>query len=490
LLFDQQFGLVATAPALGIALVGLLVLLVRPRSAWAALEASPRVLGLQLVALVVGYAVASGTYRMWWAGSSSPARFLVPIVLPLGVAAAAFWHGTGRGSRVFAAGTLALTAVLTLTFLGAEHGRLAFNFRDGYALLADWLSPAADLSNATPSLIRDQLGLARVRIAWWAGGAAVVWFALSVLGRLGAWSRGAFGLALLWLGAFATMVAATASWAAGGADLLRPGASQLAALHASERWGERAVGLAAAAPAEGLLSPGDVVRRLRLTTVSRRPLASGDLLLLVNLPAGRYSFHADGPVPATVDLSIGRGPVFAQWPADRLRSTAGVELALPVDVRALVVRGAVEPRTPGVHLWAEPVEVASRDARIPGLAVIGARYGDVAIYGLDDGAYVEAGGVWTQPGRRAEFVMAALERPGTLRLVLAGGPVDNTCVVERDGWHERVALAAGERREVRLPGDGRAPGRVAVTAERGFRPSEADPQSGDNRRLGCRIEFE
>jgi hypothetical protein len=165
-------------------------------------------------------------------------------------------------------------------------------------------------------------------------------------------------------------------------------------------------------------------------------------------------------------------------------------LALPVDVRALVVRGAVEPRTPGVHLWAEPVEVASRDARIPGLAVIGARYGDVAIYGLDDGAYVEAGGVWTQPGRRAEFVMAALERPGSLRLVLAGGPVDNTCVVERDGWQERVVLPAGERREVRVPGDGRAPGRVTVTAERGFRPSEADPQSVDNRRLGCRIEFE
>jgi hypothetical protein len=103
---------------------------------------------------------------------------------------------------------------------------------------------------------------------------------------------------------------------------------------------------------------------------------------------------------------------------------------------------------------------------------------------------VETGGVWTRPVERAEFVMVAPERPGSLRLGLSGGPVDNACVIERDGWRERVALPAGERREVQIPGDGRRPGRIVVTAERGFRPSEVDPASGDNRRLGCRIEFE
>lgn len=143
-----------------------------------------------------------------------------------------------------------------------------------------------------------------------------------------------------------------------------------------------------------------------------------------------------------------------------------------------------------MRLWAEPVALADRASAVPGLAVIGARYREAAVYGLDERAYVETGGVWTRPGERASFVMVAPDRPSGLRLVLSGGPVENACVVEQDGWRERVALAPGERPVVRLPGDGRRPRRVTVTAERGFRPSEADPASTDNRRLGCRIEFE
>jgi hypothetical protein len=141
-------------------------------------------------------------------------------------------------------------------------------------------------------------------------------------------------------------------------------------------------------------------------------------------------------------------------------------------------------------VWAEPLGIAGRGQKQPGLAVIGARYGDTEVYGLDESAYVEAGGVWTRPGERTEFVVVAPGRPGGLRLATAGGPIENTCVVERDGWHVRVALPAGERHEVRVPGDGRSSVRIAVTAERGFRPSEVDPNSGDARRLGCRIEFE
>ena len=488
LLFDQQYGLLAAAPALGIAVLGVLVLAWKPPSTWAAVDTDTRLLGLQLVVLFAACTVMSASHRMWWAGSSSPARFLVAVVPLLGLGAAAYWHAAGRPSRVFASGALVLTIVLAAVLLGVERGRMAFNFRDGYALLLDWLSPVADLANAAPSMLRDRPDLARVRVGWWAGGAAAVWLALAAGGRVRAWSRGAAGLAVLWLGTIATMAAASGSWSSGQADRLRAGGSQLEATRAVSRWDGRAVGLVTD-PAFAVVPAREIVRRFRLTTTSRRPQASGDLLFLANVPAGRYRFRGEGAVPPSVEVAVGRGVLVARWSADDLRSPAGIEAALPVDVRAIVLGGPAG-QGGGARLWAEPLQLAPRDSKVTGLAQAAASYGGLVVYSLGDLAYLETGGVWTRPGERAEFVMVAPGRAGGLRFFVSGGPTRNACLVERNGWHERVALGPGERREVRIPGDVRTPGRIAVTAEQGFRPSEFDPRNADNRRLGCRIEFD
>ena len=76
LFFDQGFGLFAAAPVLAVALLGF---------------ARIRRLALEWLVVAVPYVLAVGTYPMWWAGSSGPARFLVPLLLPLAIPAAAAW---------------------------------------------------------------------------------------------------------------------------------------------------------------------------------------------------------------------------------------------------------------------------------------------------------------------------------------------------------------------------------------------------------------
>src|SRR5262249_4437014 len=74
LLFDQGFGLLATAPVLAAAFAGF---------------ARTRRLFVEWLVVAVPYAVTVTTDPMWWAGMSGPARFVRPPLLPAAVPAAA-----------------------------------------------------------------------------------------------------------------------------------------------------------------------------------------------------------------------------------------------------------------------------------------------------------------------------------------------------------------------------------------------------------------
>ena len=87
---DQEFGLFPNAPVHLLWLPALWSLCRRHRR-----------LGLELLLLVVPYVMALSAYPTWWAGSSAPARFPVPIFFPLGVAVAGAWtEQTGRGRAI------------------------------------------------------------------------------------------------------------------------------------------------------------------------------------------------------------------------------------------------------------------------------------------------------------------------------------------------------------------------------------------------------
>ncbi|HXH05973.1 MAG TPA: hypothetical protein VNI83_05210, partial [Vicinamibacterales bacterium] len=112
LFFDQQFGLLVYAPVYAAAVWGLLALWRRPGELPGA---GDRRLVVELILLAAPYLAAVTTLRMWWAGWSAPARFLVPL-LPVGavLCAVAWQTARGRAARAAALGAAAVTAYTTL----------------------------------------------------------------------------------------------------------------------------------------------------------------------------------------------------------------------------------------------------------------------------------------------------------------------------------------------------------------------------------------
>src|SRR5207244_736117 len=96
----QGFGLLATAPVLAVAFAGL----VRTRR-----------LALEWLVVAFPYLLAVTTFAMWWAGMSGPARFLVPLLLPLAIPAACAWSWTkSRGWRAVMLGSLLVSVWLSI----------------------------------------------------------------------------------------------------------------------------------------------------------------------------------------------------------------------------------------------------------------------------------------------------------------------------------------------------------------------------------------
>ena len=173
LLLDQQFGLIQNAPIYLVALAGL------PRLA------APPPADAELLAATAPYVVAVAGYHMWWAGRSSPARFLVPVLLPLALPLAAWWaHATSRTARAVTLVLLAASAVLTAALVLVDHGALVYNSRDGHALWLLAANPSVNLTYALPSLFQAGPAAAwRVAGAWVARGDARVVGAAARRGR-------------------------------------------------------------------------------------------------------------------------------------------------------------------------------------------------------------------------------------------------------------------------------------------------------------------
>ena len=156
LAFDQQFGLIANAPALALLPYG-----------WLRLYRQHPRLALECIVVTVPYALVVASFGMWWGGWSAPARFLdsvLPIAVPLMALA---WRDSNRAARsmFIALGLIGVTnVVLRIVVL---DGLLAYNYRDGYDLLLDWLTRTVNLPLAFPGVHRQGALLAMVLASIW-----------------------------------------------------------------------------------------------------------------------------------------------------------------------------------------------------------------------------------------------------------------------------------------------------------------------------------
>jgi hypothetical protein len=471
LLVDQQFGLLTTAPVYICGLLGLLTMLWR----------GPRRLTLELLVTIAPYCFLLTFFYMWWAGTSTPARFLGPVVLLLAIPAAA-WMSASAGpvARPFSACTLLVSVLMTLTVTLVDRGAFVFSFRNGVSRLVLWLSPVVNLTKATPSLFQNPPGTVVVQAAIWALAIAVA-VALTRLSGSGRRSVVRLGLAL----EVAAMVAVSLVWRTNHIDAATPASGGTAVLDAYRAdSGQLALAYRPFRRVRLAELPGEVVIARTLSSNPRREWSEMTHLppafyevagTVVGTPAGRIRVVTDR-----------RTPPLAEWDAAELERAWKRTLLIPVAVAGLQLDLDGDAQRHVRDLTVRAVSVVPRADRPADGAEAGhgARYGSAAVYALTGTVWVEPGGMWVGGAGAAGFVVRP-DEPGAIHVFLRNGPMTNVVTLVSGPWRQEVRLQAGEERVVDVPADPRrlaAP--LQVMSAQGFRPSEVNPKTDDDRFLG------
>jgi hypothetical protein len=494
LFFDQRFGLLAYAPVLLFALIGIGVMIAR--SPW-------RRHALELLFVHVPYLVVVTYVAMWWGGRSAPARFFVPLLLWMVIPAAAAWAAmTQRSTRLVAAAALAVTVFATLVLVGVQEGALAFNARESHALWLPWLNGSVDLARALPVWWREtEVPLFR-GIAVWLGAGIAGWLLLrSVEQRWfrdtdqpGASAKGHRARLATIAGLIFAMcgsAAASVTWSAEGISGRLTTPSQLDALRrlSSERR-LLAVNLSSPSRADRDALPGRLTLMPEFATGlggagrNDRPLFS-----IPAIPAGQYRIR---PVvrgnSGWIMTGIGRDQ-FAIRTLTLEEAQASFVVTFPVDVRALIIRGDEDARRYVAGLQVQPLRITRPEDRLAdGVARRGVRYDNTTAWFLDDHSFPEPEGFWTGGARATEVVVQPDAPHPAEMLFLRNGAAENRVLIETKGWREELRLGAGEERTIQVPSNQAAGATwLRITSSSGFTPSRADSSNRDNRYLGVWI---
>jgi hypothetical protein len=478
LLVDQQFGLIANAPVYLCAAAGLVLMLRR----------ESRRLAAELLLITVPYFAAVACFYMWWAGTTAPARFLVPISLSL-VVPIAIWFSSARtvAARTVGFGLLVISLMMTATIAMVGQGAFVFNFRDGMSRVALWLSPVVDLTRALPSLFQNPPAVVVQQTLVWAAALGAAVAAAFLLNRR--------GRAVVLVGSGLVLQAAVTAavslvWQSNGVVPITPEFSGPATLR---RYDPDISQLALAYRPLQRLPLADLPGRIVLARTLPSAGADHGWSALSRLPGGLYEIAGVVGHPAAGRIRVRtdqRSPTIADWDVQSLSGAWRQELLLPLDVTAL----HIEPD--------EAAKDAVRDLTVRALSVWGdedapavdlearfsARYGPATLFLLDGTAWLEAAGAWIGGGRRARFLVTSGDVPA-FHMLVRNGPVANEVTIAGAAWREQLTLAPGEERVLPVPVDARGRGiLLEVTSTGGFRPSEVDPKSDDVRFLGAWID--
>jgi hypothetical protein len=491
LLLDAQFGVLGVAPVFALALPGLAWMASGGASAdrgTAGSSSGRRVVALAIAAAFVGYAVASASYRMWWGGASAPARFLVPMLLPMALPIGVAWSRTrgvaigGVATRALAVAALIVTAAVTLIVAGVDDGRLAYGSRTAVAGWTRWASPAVDLARALPGIHRSTPGTAAALAAVWAGAAVLAWIAIVGVAR-GASVARARAVAGLIIGLAGTAAVGVAWRVDGAADPRLPGGAAHAALAAWQQH-PRASLIQVRGVAARRAAPADARAHLVLEA---RPAGTGRELRfeLPPLAPGRYRFRHGAALPSALALRAGRSGL--DWRRLDPAALSAVDIDLPVTVPAAVAWPLATPAASTVltprTLTIEPLEVAASATGAADVARQVVRYGTHDVFFLDEESYPEAPGFWVRPGRSRVVVAGTF---GPIGVFVRNAPIHNRITLTGGDWRRTLDLAPGQEVRVEVPPAGRTTP-IAIEAARGVRPFDGDRRNRDFRLLGVWI---
>ena len=409
-------------------------------------------------------------------------------VLPLLILPAGYLWKEARhpATRSIGFALLLVSIGITALVVSVDGGQLAYNFRDGYSRLAEWMSPLVDLPQALASFFRQTPGGASLRALIWCSSIVLAWVVLKV-SRTWRWLAAATPLCL----AIVLMMSASAVWRLQHVSGTTPETSGLNLLeHVDDRVRPTGVDFA---PTR-LTSSEAVVSGISISTPERRTFPRALLLVPGVLPAGTYALTATRPSDAagTATLVIGRNarPI-ASWNLRTDLRASALRFDLPVNVGSLVVEGDDEALRTVPRLSLRAVRLVPRAKRATGdYARRVERYGPGLVYFFDDGAFVEEPGFWVRGGSGTRVAVIPGEPRTSLGLFVRNAAVANRVKLEIDGHPTVLELQPREERMVLVPiiRAGSA-ALINISSGGGFRPSQVEPGSTDNRYLGVWIEL-
>ncbi len=495
LFFDQEYGLLAYAPAYVLAGFGFLTMARRPGAL--------RRVAVEVTLIVAALVFTVGAFRIWWGGSAAPGRPMVSglllLMLPMAVQIGA--SATVPARRAAQHLLVWLGVAVCGVLIVAQEGLLVANGRDGTSSLLEWLSPRWPLWRLAPTFIAHEAPRALLDVAAWL---AAVSLGSWALGRLRPGSRGAASLAAL-AGTAAVLVAGSVGMLALPAsptplpDVDLAARARLAALDTFDRVTRP---LAVRYAPLRLSGVGDVESSLALSVAPGRRHEPQPVRVLHNgrfsLPAGHYRavvrWDARDPLPArpgsTLALQVGRiGNPMREWTVTPMPGgTWQEEFWLPVDAGFVGFRGTPEIERSIAELRVEPIDVVDAGARTATPQVLAAAaYGPVIVLFHGESIYPETGGFWTTGERLGRVSIACAGGCAAgVELRLHSGKRPNHLRLSTHGWAQDVALQ-GEA-EVRVVVPPPAEGGVILLdlqTTTGFVPVEVDPSVRDRRYLGA-----
>ena len=482
LLVDQKFGLLFYSPIYLLAAAGAWVMIRRPER---------RFEGLALLATIGVYLVSTTRLYMWWGGSSAPARFLMPIVPCLApMIAVAAERTRAVAARALTGVWLSLSVGVAAAAVLWPRRLIVYSVPHGQGRLLEMLQGPAPLTFLVPTFTEQDWHAPLMSLVPWLLAAGVGVFAVTVASRR---SRSCATLVVVGVLAFVATGAAAARTPAPEVrdEIGRRGAIDLVWTYDPSSLRPFDFARMQKASPERLSQLGTIVVR----RPPGEPLQKGQPLAgPFNLPAGEYEariwFTGAAAHTGALTVSASDRAVVGQV-SGALPNPAVVAFTLPVSARRLSVATA----DPGLGSAVSQVELrptatvppgARETFRTQAIESLAGRPGAYVMY-TDDSAFPEGGVFWTRGTERATVVVAPA---GASRIVLTlyPGPSSGDVVVTANGEDRRVPVVSGQARQVVLDAQ---PGQrlvsIGIQAPGMFRPSDVDPTSADQRRLGCQV---